>query len=164
MARVRLHNDDWGYETNCYVCEPTNEHGLRIPFFHDTETDTVVAEIELGFAHSGAPTLVHGGVVLAVLDEAMAWATIAVAHRWALTSDLRCRFRSAVVLDEVHRVEARVVDRDDDRLRCEATVTAPDGTRCTEAEATFVVVGRVHATRLAGTEVGPEHDSFLDEG
>ena len=44
--RVRLHNDDWGYESNCFVCEARNEGGLRIPFFHDQDTDTVVAEFE----------------------------------------------------------------------------------------------------------------------
>ena len=45
--RVRLHNDDWGYESNCFVCEVRNDGGLRIPFFHDQDAETVVAEFEL---------------------------------------------------------------------------------------------------------------------
>jgi len=36
MALVRLHNDDWGFESNCFACEQRNERGLRIQFFHDT--------------------------------------------------------------------------------------------------------------------------------
>ena len=47
MAVHRLHNDDWGVETNCFVCEPTNDRGLRIPFWHDDERDVVTAEFEL---------------------------------------------------------------------------------------------------------------------
>ena len=45
MARIRLHNDDLGYESNCFVCEASNEAGLRIPFFHDTEREMVVAQL-----------------------------------------------------------------------------------------------------------------------
>jgi acyl-coenzyme A thioesterase PaaI-like protein len=74
---IAIHNEDWGFESNCFVCEPKNGHGLRIPFFHDTDTDVVFADFELGRDFSGAPSLVHGGLLLAVLDEAMAWACIA---------------------------------------------------------------------------------------
>ena len=78
MTLHRLHNEAWGFETNCFVCEPKNQAGLQIPFFHDDERSVVTAEFELSDAYSGAPSLVHGGVTLAVLDEAMAWACIAV--------------------------------------------------------------------------------------
>lgn len=32
----RLHNEDWGFDSNCFVCEPRNDGGLQIPFHHDT--------------------------------------------------------------------------------------------------------------------------------
>ena len=91
MSLIRLHNDDWGYESNCFVCEARNERGLQIPFFHDTERGIVTAELTLSADFSGAPTMVHGGVVLAILDEAMAWACIAVARRWAVTTETTTR-------------------------------------------------------------------------
>lgn len=161
MTLVRLHNDDWGYETNCFVCEPRNERGLQIPFFHDDETDVVVAELRLDQAFSGAPTLIHGGVVLAVLDEAMAWAAIAVAHRWALTVETSCRFLAPVAVDVAHRVEAEVVSIDGDRLGCSARVVTEDGRVCSEATATFTTIGEATATRLGGTEVGDDHRGYL---
>src|SRR5699024_8543549 len=80
-----LTNDQWGFESNCFVCEARNDAGLRIPFFHDEDTGTVTATFTLDDRFSGAPSYVHGGLLLAVLDEAMAWAAIAVAHRWAMT-------------------------------------------------------------------------------
>src|SRR3954454_15176547 len=66
VARHRLHNETWGFDSNCFVCEPRNDAGLRIPFDHDDETDTVVAEFTLDDAFSGAPSYVHGGVTLAI--------------------------------------------------------------------------------------------------
>ena len=74
MALVRLRNDAWQFRSNCFVCEPSNTAGLAIPFFHDDEAGTVVADFTLDERFSGAPHYVHGGVALAVLDEAMAWA------------------------------------------------------------------------------------------
>lgn len=162
MTLVRLHNDDWGYETNCFVCEQRNEQGLRIPFFHDDDADLVVAELELGDAFSGAPTLLHGGVVLAVLDEAMAWATIAIAHRWALTVETSCRFLVPVAVDVAHRVEAEVVSVDGDRLECAARVLDRAGEVCAEATATFAAIGEATATRLTGGGIAEEHRGYLD--
>ncbi|MEM8902117.1 MAG: PaaI family thioesterase [Actinomycetota bacterium] len=163
MTLVRLHNDDWGYETNCFVCEQRNERGLRIPFFHDLEAGLVVAELELGHAYSGAPTLLHGGIVLAVLDEAMAWATIALAGRWALTAETSCRFVAPVAVDVAHRIEAEVVADDGDRLGCAARVLTAGGDLCTEATASFVVVGEATAVRLAGDEIADEHRGYLSD-
>ena len=60
MAARRLTNEQWGFSSNCFVCEPTNGAGLRIPFFHDTERDVVTAEFDLTDAFSGTPSYVHG--------------------------------------------------------------------------------------------------------
>jgi hypothetical protein len=39
-AEVRpLSNDQWGFESSCFVCEPRNVGGLRIPFNHVTDDD-----------------------------------------------------------------------------------------------------------------------------
>ena len=37
MALQPLTNAGWGFETNCFVCEPSNLLGLRIPYFLDEE-------------------------------------------------------------------------------------------------------------------------------
>lgn len=117
-----LDNSQWGFESNCFVCERTNERGLRIPFAYNPERDVVTAAFTLDGAFSGAPRYGHGGVVLAIIDEAMAWATIAVAHRFAVTRDTTARFERPVLIDKPHRVEARVIDRGGELLTTEATV------------------------------------------
>ncbi|MEY2449978.1 MAG: hypothetical protein QOH79_3454, partial [Acidimicrobiaceae bacterium] len=122
MALVRLHNETWGFDSNCFVCEAKNDHGLRIPFHHDDERDVVVAEFTLDEAFSGAPSFVHGGLSLAILDEAQAWATIAVAKKFAVTGETTSRFHRPVRLDKTYRVEARIEDRGDEKLRTSATI------------------------------------------
>lgn len=151
MTIHRLHNRDWGVETNCFVCEPSNASGLRIPFLHDDERQVVTADFELSSDFSGAPTLVHGGVTLAILDEAMAWACIAIARRWAVTTETTSRFHRAVRIGSRYRVEAEVTDRDDSVLRTAGRVLDRRGELRVEASATFTVLGEAQAARLAGS-------------
>ncbi len=162
MSLIRLHNEDWGFETNCFVCEPRNEHGLRIPFFHDTDRQVVTAEFELPDAFSGAPTLVHGGVTLAILDAAMAWACIAVGHRWAVTTETSTRFGRPVRVGSHYRVEAEVVDHVDATMRTAATIVDRRGGVRAEAAASFTTLGEAQAVRLAGVDLGDEHRAYLD--
>jgi len=161
MAIHRLHNEDWGFETNCFVCEPTNQHGLRIPFFHDDERQLVTAEFELSAAFSGAPTLVHGGVTLAVLDEAMAWACIAIGRQWAVTTETSTRFDRAVRVGSRYRVEAEVTGHVDGMMTAVGRVLDRRGALRAEAQASFATLGEAQASRLAGADVTDDHRVYL---
>jgi uncharacterized protein (TIGR00369 family) len=151
MALKPLTNAAWGFESNCYVCEPANPHGLRIPFFHDDVADVVTADFSLGAEHSGAPHHVHGGVLLAVLDEAMAWAAIALAGRFAVVQSTATTFDRPVRLDEAYRVEARVHDRTDTAVTARAEVADAGGRTCARARARLVVM----SSAVAGAAIGP---------
>jgi uncharacterized protein (TIGR00369 family) len=161
VGTVRLHNEDWGFETNCFVCEPQNQSGLRIPFFHDTERSLVVADFELGDAFSGAPTLVHGGVSLAILDEAMAWACIAIGRQWAVTTETSARFLRPVRIGSRYTVEAAVVGHARDAMRTTGRVLDQRGEIRVEATATFTTLGEAQATRIAGSALGDDHRIYL---
>lgn len=155
-----LTNERWGFRSNCFVCEPTNGAGLRIPFFHDEATDTVVADLDLDDRFSGAPTYVHGGVLLAVLDEAMAWAGIAVGGSWAVTGETTTRFERPVRVGEAHRVTAHIDGREGGtKLFAAAEITDADGARCATATATLIVLGDAQLADAAGVDVAQ-----LDEG
>ena len=161
MALIRLHNADWGFETNCFVCEPTNDRGLQIPFFHDTERSIVTAEFELSDTFSGAPTLVHGGVTLAVIDEAMAWACIAIGRQWAVTSETTTRFDRAVRVGSRYRVEAEVVEHVGTTMNTTARVIDRRDVVRAEASATFTTLGEAQAARLSGTEIDDANRAYL---
>ena len=164
MPLVRIHNEDWGFESNCFVCEPRNDQGLRIPFFHDTDAEMVVATFTLSNAFSGAPSFVHGGVTLAVLDEAMAWACIAVAHRWAVTTETATTFRKPIRVDVEHRVEARIVEVTGERIDCAAEVLDHRGSVRAEGRATFAALGEAQAVRAIGGELGADRSYLRRDG
>lgn len=58
--------------TGCFVCGSDNEHGLAIKFY---VVDNAV-HVDLNFAErfNSYLNVTHGGVLSAVLDEAMGWA------------------------------------------------------------------------------------------
>lgn len=159
-----LTNDRWGFPSNCFVCEATNDDGLRIPFFHDPDTATVTATFELDDRFSGAPSYVHGGLQLAVLDEAMAWATIAVAGRWAVTGETTTRFTHPVRVGRSYTVTARVTSEitdDATTLAAAATIADAKDRPCAEASATFVVLGEAQAVDATGSSVVDGDSTFV---
>lgn len=150
VGKIRLHNDDLGYETNCFVCEQSNQAGLRIPFFHDLERGLVTADFTLSDAFSGAPTMLHGGVTLAVLDEAMAWACIAIGRQWAVTSETSTKFHRAIYVDKPHLVEAEILEQTDSEIITAGRILNVKGVVRAESTATFTALGEAQLKRAVG--------------
>jgi acyl-coenzyme A thioesterase PaaI-like protein len=89
----------------CFGCGDDNPIGLHLRFAPDG--DGVKAAFVPGPEHQGFPNVVHGGIISAVLDEAMAWAA-AHAGVWAVTGEMRVRFRHPLEIGELTSVVARV--------------------------------------------------------
>lgn len=148
-----LANAGWGIDSSCFVCEPRNSAGLQIPFHHDVVGERVVADFTLDERFSGAPRYVHGGVLLAILDEAMAWATIAVANTFAVTRETTSRFDHPVRVGLAHSVRAEIVEITQRTIRTRAIILGADGRRCVMASADFVPLDLDQATEAAGAEL-----------
>ncbi|CAN5424652.1 hypothetical protein BH24ACT7_BH24ACT7_22700 [soil metagenome] len=157
----RLENSRWGFESNGFVCEAANPAGLGLEFYVDTDDDAVVAEFSLDQRFSGAPSYVHGGLVLAVLDEAMTWATIALAGSFAVTKETTTRFKAPVHIDGAYRVRAEIEQDDGDELRSRAEVTDRDGRLCATASAAFVPLGPAQAVDAIGTTVTGDDAQYV---
>jgi len=166
MGLRRLTNEEWGFESNCFVCEPRNATGLRIPFHHDDDAGTVVAEFTLGNEFSGAPSYVHGGVTLAVLDEAQGWAAIAIGGKFAVTVETNTRFAKPVFVGSTYVVEARVTKQTDRLIHTEAEVRrsggdGSSGKACATSSARFAVLSPATAVDAIGKDVSGEHGDLL---
>lgn len=154
----------WGFESSCFVCEPRNVGGLRIPFSHVTDDDDderVTASFALDERFSGAPSYVHGGVLLAILDEAMAWATIAICEKFAVTRETTSRFDRPVKLHREHRVDAWIEGIDGSSLSTRARIVRADGKMGVEASATFAVLGAEQAADAAGAAIDDRLLTFV---
>jgi len=156
-----LTNNRWGYESSCFVCEQSNDGGLQIPFWLDDNGHDVFADFTFQPEHSGAPSLVHGGLSLAVLDEAQAWAVIAVAGKWGLTKTTQASFDGAVFIDHPNRVVAWVVEETDKTVRTEAEILDQNGAVAVRSETTFVVVGVIDESQVA-LGLDAKHHGLLD--
>jgi uncharacterized protein (TIGR00369 family) len=152
----------WGFPTRCFVCEPSNQSGLRVPFSYDDEARVVHAEFAFGQEYSGSPRYVHGGVVLAVLDDAMAWAAIASAGRFAVVRETTTTFEHGVLLGEPYRVEAEVETAGSIRISASARVVDRNGRRCARARARLVVLSQEAAKAAIGDVTGVD-TRFLRE-
>ena len=160
MALRPLHGDAFGFPTSCFVCDPENIRGLRLSFFHDEDAEMVTAEFTLGNEFSGAPQYVHGGVVMAVVDDAMAWAAIALAGRFAVVRETTTTFEHGVRLGQPHRVEARVESQTERIVQTSGRVFNAEGKRCSRSKARLVFLTESGARSAIG-QVGDEDTRFL---
>src|SRR5262249_37945636 len=53
----------------CFGCGPENAHGLQIA--HARDGDEVVSRVTPGAVFEGGPEVIHGGLVAAILDDAL---------------------------------------------------------------------------------------------
>lgn len=122
---------------NCFACGPDNEHGLQVPYAK--VGDAVEAEFTLSEKHSGAPAFVHGGLVMTILDEAMAWATISLRARFAVTTQFSVAFSRPVLIGQAHTVRATCGELGEDgrTLVVTAAVARADGKTCAEARGRY---------------------------
>ncbi len=122
----------------CFGCGDDNPIGLRLRFAPDAEG--VKASFVPSSEHQGFHDVVHGGIISSVLDEAMAWAT-ARAGVWAVTGEIRVRFRQPLNIGEPTTITARVSGA---RGRLVTTVAElvldRDSSPIATASATFVKV------------------------
>ena len=89
----------------CFGCGDLNPIGLHLKFV--LGADGVGARFVPSPEHQGFDNVVHGGIISTLLDEAMAWAT-ARAGLWAVTGEMRVRFRQPLQVGELTTVSARV--------------------------------------------------------
>ena len=152
MALVLLDNEKWDFGSNCFVCEPKNGRGLGIPFYLDAEANRVVAPFTPETHHSGAPMFAHGGFSQALLDEGMAWAVIALAHRFGMTRRSEVTFVRPVKLGQPHTTTAWIESRDGHDLIALGEITDARGKVCVSVRSSFYVMTKEEADAALGAE------------
>ena len=130
-ARSAVLEDD----RRCFACGPENAEGMQLRFRYGDGCASAVWRPAQRF--SGWTSIVHGGVVATLLDEAMAHAAIAAGVR-AVTGRLEIRFRKAAPMDAALVAQGRLEHRRGRMLALSATVTGEDGTLYAEATGKFL--------------------------
>jgi uncharacterized protein (TIGR00369 family) len=95
-------------KNTCFVCGPDNPEGMRLTFMLDEERKAFVCHFNLGDRYTGPPGHCHGGVIAAILDDAMGKVN-KLRHVIALTKEMTVEYLKPVPLHKPLRVESREV-------------------------------------------------------
>jgi uncharacterized protein (TIGR00369 family) len=91
----------------CFGCGPANPNGLQLIFALSHDGKSYVCRFSLGASFVGPPGHAHGGIIAAILDEAMGKAN-KLKSRVALTRRMEVEYLRPVPLGQPLVVEGRV--------------------------------------------------------
>jgi acyl-coenzyme A thioesterase PaaI-like protein len=123
--------------SSCFVCGQTNPIGLRVKFA--VQDGRVVGQFTPSDLHVGFAGIVHGGILAAVLDDALA----AIGYYQGeptVTARLAVRFRRPARPGEPLTVQAAETGRRGALRQGKAVLTTVDGTVIAEAEGTLAAM------------------------
>ena len=127
-----------GTFTGCFGCGTDNPVGLKLQF--EKDGDLVRSGARLGNEYAGYRDFAHGGVVAAMLDEAMGWAMVHVAGRHGVTKRLVVTYRRPVSIERDIVVIARVKGQTDSTVLLESRIEDERGRLLARADGEWVVV------------------------
>lgn len=91
----------------CFGCSVENPCGLKLRFVREAG-DAVSCSFTPQRCHESYVSIVHGGIVVTVLDELMGNALVLCRRRFCFSLSLRTRFVAPLRTGVTYRAEARV--------------------------------------------------------
>jgi acyl-coenzyme A thioesterase PaaI-like protein len=123
----------------CWVCGPGNAAGLKVTFAPDGDNGSR-AEYIARAEHGGWPGVLHGGLLLALMDEALGW-SLYFHGSGGLTARFDARFRQPVPVGSVLVIRAWTMERRGRlvKARAEERMNTDEGSLVAEADASMFV-------------------------
>ena len=125
---------------SCYVCGRENPVSLRMTFYLQ-DNGEVTSEVIVPEVYAGYPGMVHGGNIVAMMDEAAGRAVTADdPNRFAVTSQLTVRYKKPVPTNQLLKVTGRLLKKRGRVAQAHGDIRSQDGEVLAEAEAIFVEI------------------------
>ena len=123
----------------CWVCGPGNTSGLKVAFVPHGDNGSR-AEYVARAEHGGWPGVLHGGLLLALMDEALGW-SLYFHGSGGLTARFDARFRQPVPIGSNLVVRAWTLERRGRlvKARAEVRMDSDHGALVAEADASMFV-------------------------
>ena len=113
---------DFRDNEHCYVCGRKNPLGLAVDFEINKEARTIEAKFVPSENHQGYAGIVHGGVLSAILDEAMAKLAYSLGGT-AVTAEITVKFRAPSAPGDELLVSGRLTDEGKKLILAEAAIS-----------------------------------------
>ncbi len=110
-------------DSYCYICGKGNADGLGLIFL--SVDNKVTAEFTLQKKLQGYKDAAHGGILAAILDEAMIKAALALNAKAITTTEMTVRFRNPLFIGEKAFVEAEIVKPNRRLVEARAFIKGP---------------------------------------
>lgn len=120
---------------NCFACGDQNPIGMHLHI--ELGEGTAQTTWSPGPDFVGWEDKVHGGLLATLLDEVMAWAPSSY-DSWAVTAEMRIRYRSSANPGEALVARARVTERRRRIYHVAGEIRGADGRVIAEAEGRFL--------------------------
>lgn len=147
-------------DNHCFGCGGGNPHGLRLAFEVDDDEPRAYGRFRLGPEFQGAPGLAHGGIVAAILDEAMSKLNHGV-H--AMTAELHIEYRKPVPLGEEIVVEASCRNRSGRNRLLAGEIRNAAGEVLARGEGRFVELDPARLKKMAEDSAGRSTEVYRFE-
>ena len=138
-------------DLTCFVCGKENPYGLKLCFESLDELNVsanfVPAEHLMGFKG-----VLHGGIISAVLDDAMDWALYNSTSKLYVTSELTVNFKKPAMVCQEYKVLASSIREPGSRVRkieyAKAQILDAKGEIIAEASGKFFQLPEERTTEL----------------
>ena len=123
--------------TMCFGCGHDNPIGLKLKF--DWDGKVARARFTPNNRYQGWSGVVHGGIITAALDEAMAYAAIFDGDN-TITAAIEVKFKNLAPLDKPLVINSSVTKKTRRLVETKATISSTDGTLIAEGTATQFII------------------------
>jgi acyl-coenzyme A thioesterase PaaI-like protein len=137
MELPELHLEKLKENSMCFGCGKANPFGLKMKFSQDGEI--AKSEFVPTAYHQGWPGYVHGGVLMAAIDEGLGW-TIFSKELYAVTAKIDIRLKSMARIGEPLIVNAWITKRTSRTIEVEARIQRKDDSVVAEAAGLLFIV------------------------
>lgn len=155
MLEGPLDGSLFGHDQPCFGCSPGHPVGFHLKF--ERQGDEVLTRFLPGDRYQGPPGVMHGGLVMTLVDELAAWAILVFREKFGFTSHFEGRLKAPVRVG--HEVIGRAkLTKDTPRVVKVAVTLTQAEVLAFEGEVTFVILDRGGAEKLMG---GPLPEAWL---
>jgi len=116
----------------CFVCGEKNPYGLHLTF--SARDGKALAEFIPQKNYQGYKDIVHGGIISALIDEAMVKAAL-MQGKSAITAEITVRFKNPLMVWDKAIIEATIIKMNKKIIETSAIIRKTDNTLIAEGYA-----------------------------